>query len=736
MAASDDARRWTQSQLESLERQIGREYEQAAREMRGKQAKALERFAREREARERALDATEAAREAHERWLRGQIAQQQNRGALIDQLAQAAHDANVRAADMVNDRIPRVAAGNANRAAYEIDGIIGRDTRFALVDEDTVRHLMAIRTEGADPQQLIRETVWFQAQEGREGMQEVRKRLAEIHGRRVDYARDIRWNRQKFTSAITQGILQGESIPDIVKRTESVFGQNRSAAYRAARTACTSAENAGRLGSYERAARLGIPVVKEWIAAHDGRTRDSHRALDGQQADPDEPFETRFGHLMYPGDPSGATADVANCRCTLRARVKGYEDRQGERWARLPEDMTYDEWVDAKAVSRAESYENPWTIQAPGWMPQNTAGAAVETQVGSFAGVVDGSDILATWQRRSDEFDFEIEDVMNAQGFDGKPRIVDADEFDRAVKAANNGDGLVMQRSYSAPDQATLDAYRDMLYDGKWYVDCSTGGSQYGQGMYAAADYTGKVTADMQREMRHYTTLNQGRLGAQPLSDEGKEAFLRKWVGENVAEADRDAAFTYLKFESHTGNVAWADVGKAVEHLGEEKRLSLLESGVHEDVHQMLDGHSYVETMTLDPSAKVISFDDITREKSAFFAEQRRSATEFADIKSWGLTDAQQAIAEDYLYGMIGGTQLSPATMAKAFEELPQSAIDRIFSISATSQYTGVAIPVDMDIGAFAAARGYDAINAVGHGASGSYTVVLNRTKLIIRRPE
>ncbi len=27
---------------------------------------------------------------------------------------------------------------------------------------------------------------------------------------------------------------------------------------------------------------------------------------------------------------------------------------------------------------------------------------------------------------------------------------------------------------------------------------------------------------------------------------------------------------------------------------------------------------------------------------------------------------------------------------------------------------------------------GYDAINAVGHGATNSYTVVLNRTKLII----
>ena len=36
------------------------------------------------------------------------------------------------------------------------------------------------------------------------------------------------------------------------------------------------------------------------------------------------------------------------------------------------------------------------------------------------------------------------------------------------------------------------------------------------------------------------------------------------------------------------------------------------------------------------------------------------------------------------------------------------------------------------DMGVKAAEMGYDAINAAGHGATGSYTVVLNRTKLII----
>ena len=36
------------------------------------------------------------------------------------------------------------------------------------------------------------------------------------------------------------------------------------------------------------------------------------------------------------------------------------------------------------------------------------------------------------------------------------------------------------------------------------------------------------------------------------------------------------------------------------------------------------------------------------------------------------------------------------------------------------------------DLGSFSAALGYDAINAEGHGLSGSYTVVLNRSKVIM----
>lgn len=116
---------------------------------------------------------------------------------------------------------------------------------------------------------------------------------------------------------------------------------------------------------------------------------------------------------------------------------------------------------------------------------------------------VNGSDITATWTRRADQFDFEIEDVINAQGFDGLPKIVSAEEFDEAVKAANGGDGLIAQRVYSAPNQETLDSYKEQLYGGKWYLDCS-GGAAFGNGMYATASYGNSISENVQKANELY----------------------------------------------------------------------------------------------------------------------------------------------------------------------------------------------------------------------------------------
>lgn len=332
MPQFDYAHEWTDEQLEQLERKMGSAYRQAEREMRQKMEEALKEHASQREAREKALDDSDEAMKAHKLWLEDESRRLTQMGGMVDVLAESATNANIKAAAMANDILPAVFTENANHAAFEIDKAIRADTAFTLVDESTVRYLMGL--DEYDP--LIHEVI---------DMGPARPYVQSLRKTDIDVPRDIRWNRQKFTAAITQGILQGESIPNIVKRTQDIFGSNYAAATRAARTACTSAECAGRVSSYQRADRLGVPLVEEWMATVDSRTRSSHRQADGQRVEVGESFDVGGYELKYPGDPAGPPQEVYNCRCTIRGQVKGFEDSGQEgRWMRLPKGMTYDEW--------------------------------------------------------------------------------------------------------------------------------------------------------------------------------------------------------------------------------------------------------------------------------------------------------------------------------------------------------------------------------------------------------
>jgi uncharacterized protein with gpF-like domain len=62
-------------------------------------------------------------------------------------------------------------------------------------------------------------------------------------------------------------------------------------------------------------------LKKQWLTSLDGRERPSHRDVNGQIRNVDEPFEVpnyRSGGtdlMMYPRDPSADASQVVNCRC-------------------------------------------------------------------------------------------------------------------------------------------------------------------------------------------------------------------------------------------------------------------------------------------------------------------------------------------------------------------------------------------------------------------------------------
>lgn len=97
---------------------------------------------------------------------------------------------------------------------------------------------------------------------------------------------------------------------------------------------------------------------------------------------------------------------------------------------------------------------------------------------------VDGNDLSGKFKFSNDpSAGYSIEQVIKAQGFDGKPTLTsDATAFAAACKASN----FIAKRGISASNQATLDAYDNDLKHGEFYVKCS-GGSVHGYGMYAAS---------------------------------------------------------------------------------------------------------------------------------------------------------------------------------------------------------------------------------------------------------
>lgn len=307
----DAAHAWTDEEIARLESELQRQYVEATAEMMDKQARWLRDYEAQKAGFDKDLKAGRITDKQYKAFMREAAMQRQWFTAMIDSLAEGAYQADVRAMDTVNDALPKVYAENANYAGYKSETGLGINTSFNLVNEETVRRLVR------DNPDLLPEKV-------------------------VNHYKDTVWNKQKFNSAILQGIVQGESVPDISKRVSSVMGMNYRAAKANARTALTAAENAARLNEMLRLRDLGIAVRKEWIATLDHRTRPTHRRSDNEVQELEERF--RVTGLLYPGDPStNDPGEVINCRCTMVQNFDGVTRDDTNRFSRIAP-MTYEEW--------------------------------------------------------------------------------------------------------------------------------------------------------------------------------------------------------------------------------------------------------------------------------------------------------------------------------------------------------------------------------------------------------
>jgi len=140
-------------------------------------------------------------------------------------------------------------------------------------------------------------------------MDEVLRYLRDIAGLKIRNI--VSTTRKKVREILAAGVGEGLGTDALAKKlAEEIAEFNILRAERIARTEVIGASN---LGSRAAAKASGLPLVKEWLATRDGRTRESHVAIDGQRKPLDEPYSNG---LMFPGDARGPAGEVINCRCT------------------------------------------------------------------------------------------------------------------------------------------------------------------------------------------------------------------------------------------------------------------------------------------------------------------------------------------------------------------------------------------------------------------------------------
>ena len=313
----------TDKLLEELERKINREYRQAVIETQQKLTEYFADFKRKDQIwQEWVKDGKKTEKEWKE-WRTGQMMVGDRWKEMRDTLAEDYHNANQIARSMVNGYMPDVYALNHNYSTFLVEKGAKVDTSYTLYDRQTVERLIRDEPELLQPPGAS-----------------MKKKLA--------FRKDLAWQKGQIQSVTLQSILQGESVGKMANRIAETMGEfNHAASIRYARTATTSAENAGRLDGYKRADNMGIKMKQTWIATLDGRTRHEHRQLDGQTVGIDEPFKVDGYEIRYPGDPQAEAFLIWNCRCTTIAQIDGFERNPEDMGLRYDEKlgtMSYEEW--------------------------------------------------------------------------------------------------------------------------------------------------------------------------------------------------------------------------------------------------------------------------------------------------------------------------------------------------------------------------------------------------------
>lgn len=137
---------------------------------------------------------------------------------------------------------------------------------------------------------------------------------------------DVNKLKTSIRAEVSRGIANGATWNEVASQIamnfkNTPFNVAYNNAVRIARTEGHRIQIQAADDAQHKAKESGADIVKQWDASLDGRTRKTHRKLDGQIRELDEPFEVDGKKAMRPAD-FGDPAEDINCRCALLQRAK------------------------------------------------------------------------------------------------------------------------------------------------------------------------------------------------------------------------------------------------------------------------------------------------------------------------------------------------------------------------------------------------------------------------------
>lgn len=294
------------SELTEMEKYLQKMFTEAGHDLQKKFLKYTQDFQRLEAQKQAAVDNGDMTEEEFAEWRKNKLLYGMHWRRLIDRNTAELVKYNQTAIKYINGEVPQIFASGYNKVAEQIPDSPVAGFDFELINADTVNNL--VHEDG----------------------------IILPPKKKVDPEKDKAWNAKLINAQLLQGIMQGESIPDMAKRMMTVANSDLAGATRTARTMHTAAQNAGRQSGYNRAAQQGAVFEKTWLAANNERTRLSHSLMNGQTVAHDEKFVSPVTgvKLMFPGDWNAEGGDVGseiyNCRCTMITKFKGFMKLNGE----------------------------------------------------------------------------------------------------------------------------------------------------------------------------------------------------------------------------------------------------------------------------------------------------------------------------------------------------------------------------------------------------------------------